>query len=111
MEGMVFRRLPAAILLICLMSATFSSCLARRRLITRKATNGKTPPNLQVAGEGSLMDSLARAYNGIHDFSATFDMTPALGSAEKATLPSTKTLPATSCSASRPISTSSASTP
>jgi outer membrane lipoprotein-sorting protein len=83
MEGMYFRRLPAAILLICLMSMALSSCLARRRLITRKATNGKTPQNLQVASEQSLMDSLTRQYNAIHDFSATVDMTPALGSAEK----------------------------
>src|SRR5580658_4315807 len=83
MEGMVFRRLPAAILLICLTSAALPSCLARRRLITRKATNGKTPPNLQVAGEGSLLDSVAREYNAIRDFSGTVDMTPALGSAEK----------------------------
>jgi hypothetical protein len=60
-----------------------TSCLARRRLITRKATNGKTPPNLQVASEQSLIDSLARQYNAVHDFSATVDMTPALGSAEK----------------------------
>jgi outer membrane lipoprotein-sorting protein len=60
-----------------------SSCLARRRLITRRATNGKTPPNLQVASEESLMQSIIRQYNAIHDFSATLDMTPALGSAEK----------------------------
>lgn len=80
---MVFRRLPAAILLFCLVSAAFTSCLARRRLITRKATNGKTPPNLQVATEETLIDSLARQYNAVHDFSATVDMTPALGSAEK----------------------------
>jgi outer membrane lipoprotein-sorting protein len=80
---MLFRRLPAAILLICLMSTALSSCLARRRLITRKATNGKTPPNLQVASEESLMESIVRQYNAVHDFSATVDMTPALGSAEK----------------------------
>jgi outer membrane lipoprotein-sorting protein len=65
------------------MSAALTSCLARRRLITRKATNGKTPPNLQVASEETLIDSLARQYNAVHDFSATVDMTPALGSAEK----------------------------
>jgi outer membrane lipoprotein-sorting protein len=61
----------------------FTSCLARRRLITRKATSGKTPPNLQVASEDSLIESLTRQYNAVHDFSATVDMTPALGSAEK----------------------------
>lgn len=82
MERMLFRRV-AAILLICLMSAALPSCLARRRLITRKTTGGKTPPNLQVAGEDSLIDSIARQYNAVHDFSATVDMTPALGSAEK----------------------------
>jgi outer membrane lipoprotein-sorting protein len=60
-----------------------SSCLARRRLITRRATNGKTPPNLQVASEESLIESIVRQYNAVHDFSATVDMTPALGSAEK----------------------------
>jgi outer membrane lipoprotein-sorting protein len=83
MERMYFRRLPAAILVICLLCLALSSCLARRRLITRKATNGKTPPNLQVASEQTLIDSLARQYNAVHDFSATVDMTPALGSAEK----------------------------
>jgi outer membrane lipoprotein-sorting protein len=65
------------------MSMALSSCLARRRLITRRATNGKTPPNLLVASEASLIESIARQYNAVHDFSATLDMTPALGSAEK----------------------------
>lgn len=83
MEGMCFRRLPAAILVLCLTCMALSSCLARRRLITRRATNGKTPPNLLVASEGLLMDSLSRQYNAVRDFSATVDMTPALGSAEK----------------------------
>jgi len=80
---MLFRRLPATILLLCLVSIALSSCLARRRLITRRATNGKTPPNLQVASEETLIDSIVRQYAAIHDFSATVDMTPALGSAEK----------------------------
>ncbi len=80
---MLFRRLPAILLLTCVMSMALTSCWARRRLITRRPTGGKTPAKLQVASEASLMDSLARQYNAIHDFSATVDMTPALGSVEK----------------------------
>ncbi|MGA7234345.1 MAG: hypothetical protein WBY44_01610 [Bryobacteraceae bacterium] len=80
---MIFRRLPASVLLICLISWGLSSCLVRRRLITRKATGGKTSPNLLVADQASLIDSIAKQYNAVHDFSATVDMTPALGTAEK----------------------------
>jgi outer membrane lipoprotein-sorting protein len=80
---MVFRRVPASILVVCLISVGLTSCLARRRLITRKATGGKAAPNLLVADQASLIDSVAKHYNAIHDFSATVDMTPALGTAEK----------------------------
>ncbi len=80
---MVFRRPRAALLLICLISWGFTSCVVRRRLITRKATGGKAAPNLLVADEASLIDSIAKHYNTVHDFSATVDMTPALGTAEK----------------------------
>jgi outer membrane lipoprotein-sorting protein len=83
MKGMVFRRAPLSILLMCLISWGLSSCLARRRLITRKATGGKAAANLLVADQGSLIDSIAKHYNAVHDFSATVDMTPALGTAEK----------------------------
>jgi outer membrane lipoprotein-sorting protein len=38
---------------------------------------------LQVAGESALLESIAREYRVVHDFSATVDMVPALGSAEK----------------------------
>jgi outer membrane lipoprotein-sorting protein len=80
---MVFRRVVAAILLICLMSVAYTSCLARRRLITRKATGGKAAPNLLVTDEASLSASISKHYNDVHDFSATVDMTPAIGTAEK----------------------------
>ena len=40
-------------------------------------------PNLLVADEASLIEAIAKQYNAVHDFSATVDMTPALGSAEK----------------------------
>jgi hypothetical protein len=80
---MVFRRVPATLVLLCLISGGLTSCLARRRLITRKATGGKSAPNLLVADQASLMESIANHYNAIRDFNATVDMTPALGTAEK----------------------------
>jgi outer membrane lipoprotein-sorting protein len=86
MKEMYFRRVAASLLLICLISLGLSSCLVRRRVITRKATGGKAAANLRVADEGSLIDSVARHYNAVHDFSATADMTPALGTAEKSNI-------------------------
>ncbi len=83
---MVFRRVPAALLLICLMPLAFSSCLARRRLITRKATGGKAAANLLVADQASLIASIAAHYSAVHDFNATADMTPALGTVEKSSI-------------------------
>jgi outer membrane lipoprotein-sorting protein len=83
MEAMTLRRPAVSLLLICLISFGFSSCLARRRLITRKATGGKAATNLLVADEASLIASIATHYSAIHDFNATVDMTPALGTAEK----------------------------
>jgi outer membrane lipoprotein-sorting protein len=59
----------------------FSSCLARRRLIVRKGSNPTQP--LKVADQASLLEAISRQYEAVHDFSATVDMVPALGSAEK----------------------------
>ncbi len=83
MLRMIFRRVPVSILLICLIFCGLTSCFARRRLITRRATGGHTAPTLQVADETALLDSLSKQYNAVHDFSATVNMTPALGTAEK----------------------------
>jgi outer membrane lipoprotein-sorting protein len=78
---MRFRHVRAAIILLCLMSGALSSCLARRRAISGR---GGTPtPNLLVADKASLVEAVLRQYNAIHDFNATVDMVPALGSAEK----------------------------
>jgi outer membrane lipoprotein-sorting protein len=78
---MPFRRAVAPILLICLMSGGLSSCLARRRAITRR---GSSPTQkLLIADQQTLLDAIVRHYNAVQDFSATVDMTPALGSAEK----------------------------
>ena len=81
---MLFRRVPAAILLLlllCLIPLGLSSCLARRRAFAR--SGGKPTQPLLVADQSTLVDSIARQYQAIHDFNATVDMVPALGSAEK----------------------------
>jgi hypothetical protein len=78
---MRFRHVPVAIILLCLMSMGFSSCLARRRAISGR---GGTPtPNLLVADKASLIAAVLRQYNEVRDFNATVDMVPAVGSAEK----------------------------
>ena len=78
---MLFRRVSAAILLLCLIPLGLSSCLARRRAFAR--TGGKPTQPLLVADRSALEDIMARQYEAIHDFNATVDMVPALGSAEK----------------------------
>ncbi len=78
---MAFRRVAAALLLFCLIPFGLSSCAVRRRVFSRLA--GSSPQPLLTADKAALIDVIAREYNAIHDFSATVDMTPALGSAEK----------------------------
>ena len=78
---MPFRRALFPIFLICLISSGLSSCLARRRAITRRGSN--PAQKLLTADEISLIEAVARHYNAVQDFSAAVDMTPALGSAEK----------------------------
>ena len=75
------RRALAAISLICLISLGLSSCIVRRRLIVR--AGGSAKQKLIVADRSTLLNVLARQYDTIRDFSATVDMVPALGSAEK----------------------------
>jgi outer membrane lipoprotein-sorting protein len=78
---MLFRRFPAAILLLCLISLGLSSCLERRRAFVR--SGGKPTQPLLVADRSALIDIISRQYAAIHDLNATVDMVPALGSAEK----------------------------
>src|ERR1035437_8611704 len=78
---MLFRRVPVAILLLCLIPLGLSSCLARRRAFARNG--GKPTQPLLVADRSTLVDSIARQYQATQDFNATVDMVPALGSAEK----------------------------
>jgi len=77
----MLRRTPVAILLLCLISAALSSCLAHHRPFGRAGAN----PNqkLLTADQQVLIDAISRQYNAVHDFSATVDMAPSLGSAEK----------------------------
>jgi hypothetical protein len=78
---MRFRPVPARALLCCLTIAGLTSCLARRRLITRDGHT--TVQTLSVADKESLLRRVAEQYERIHDLSVTTDMVPALGSAEK----------------------------
>ncbi len=78
---MPFRRVPIPLLVVCLLAAGFSSCLARRRLIVRKGANTTQP--LLTADRQTLLDSVVRQYEAVHDFNAEVDMVPALGTAEK----------------------------
>jgi outer membrane lipoprotein-sorting protein len=77
---MVSRRQVPAVVLLCALSCGLTACLARRRLISRAAG---TTPTLKVSDAGSLLDAIEHQYAAIQDFSATVDMVPALGSAEK----------------------------
>ncbi len=78
---MVLRRVPATILLFCLVSIALSSCLVRRRLVNRPG--GRTKQALLVANRDALLGIIAKQYEAVHNFSATVDMTPALGTTEK----------------------------
>ncbi len=78
-EMMPSRRLALPVLVLCLLSVATSSCIARRRLIPR-AGNTKA---LLVADLPTLLAAIIKQYAAVHDFSATVDMVPALGSTEK----------------------------
>jgi hypothetical protein len=78
---MPFRRVPIPLLVVCLLAVGFSSCLARRRLIVRKGASTTQP--LLTADRQTLLDSVVRQYDAVHDFNAEVDMVPALGTAEK----------------------------
>ena len=82
MELMPFRRVPAFLLLLGLTSVGLSSCLVKRRLITR--TGAKTAaPTLLLADRAELIQKIAEQFQAIQNFSATVDMVPALGTVEK----------------------------
>jgi hypothetical protein len=65
---------------VCL-CLSLTGCLARRRVITRAGKS--TPQQLITAKASELKNLIDQQFNAIHDFNATVDMVPALGSAEK----------------------------
>ena len=77
---MPFRRIPF-IFILCLTCWGLSSCLVKRRLITR--AGAKPSQTLLLASRAELEQKIVEQYEAIHDFSATVDMTPALGTTEK----------------------------
>jgi len=74
-------RVRALLLLIFLSALAFPGCVIRRRIITRRGSN--PTPVLITADKQTLIDRLAAQYQAIQSFSATVDMTPAVGSSEK----------------------------
>src|SRR4051812_24179452 len=82
MKWMPLGRVPALLLIFCLI-ASGTSCLARRRAITRRGAGATKNPALLVANRDTLVNEIAKQFDAIHDFNATVDMIPALGSAEK----------------------------
>src|SRR5580704_17825121 len=79
---MLFRRLPVAISMLCLIALGLSSCLARRRMINRQGASSNSQ-QLLVAEASTLLGQIVKQYQVARNFSATVDMVPALGSAEK----------------------------
>jgi len=75
-------RVGTAALVLCVTAWGLSSCVVKRRLITR--TGSKTSqPVLLTAQAPDLVKRVADQYDAIHDFNATVDMTPAIGTTEK----------------------------
>jgi outer membrane lipoprotein-sorting protein len=70
-----------ALALLGLILLASPACLVRRRVITRNG--GRPAQALLVADKAALITQLSRLFNAVQNFSATVDMTPALGSAEK----------------------------
>jgi hypothetical protein len=77
---MPVRRPPAAALLLCVAFLGLSACAVRRHIA--RAGAGKVT-GLLTADRATLMGVVARQFEAIHDFNATVDLVPVLGSAEK----------------------------
>jgi outer membrane lipoprotein-sorting protein len=78
---MYFRRVPAALLLFCLISSGLTSCLVRRRSIARQG--GQVNQALLIADRPTLIEAVQKQYEAIRDFNAEVNMVPALGTTEK----------------------------
>ena len=81
-EAMQPSRLGVAMILLWLTGTGLSSCVVKRRIITR--TGAKTSaPVLLDAQEPALVRKVAEQFEAVQDLNATVDMTPALGTTEK----------------------------
>jgi outer membrane lipoprotein-sorting protein len=74
------RRLAAALTLFAAL-LTMSSCVVRRRLITRKGSQAKQ--TLLTASKDDLLRRIQAIYDSIQSFQADVDMTPSVGSVYK----------------------------
>jgi outer membrane lipoprotein-sorting protein len=83
---MPFRRILSSLLLLTSASWELSSCVVKRRLITRTGAARTGAPPLLTASRSELIEKIAEQFNAIKDFSATVDMTPALGTVEKSSI-------------------------
>lgn len=79
---MVRSRVGTAAFLVCLLGMGLSSCVVKRRLIVRRGAKSAHPV-LLTAQPADLVKRVAQQFDAIHDFTATVDMTPALGTTEK----------------------------
>jgi hypothetical protein len=76
--------LAATALFLCLamlLVANSTSCLVRRRTVTRKG--GQPTQTLLITDKESLTRQIAQRYEAIKTFNATVDMVPALGTVNK----------------------------
>ena len=67
--------------LLALLVANSTSCLVRRRTVTRKG--GQPTQTLLTTDKESLIKEIAQHYAAIQSFNATVDMVPALGTVNK----------------------------
>ena len=66
---------------VSLLSLSLSSCLVRRRLVTRQGKHDTRP--LRSATVDELTANIRARFDSVRSFSATMDMTPSLGSVYK----------------------------
>jgi len=85
MKAMLPFRAGVAVMLCCVTSMGLSSCVVKRRLITRAGAK-TSQPVLLTARAPELVERVAEQFDAIHDLNITVDMTPALGTTEKSRL-------------------------
>ncbi len=81
MSASIDRARVALALTICLLAALSTSCLVRRRVITRQG--GDNTRALLTADKARFIKWIDDRYQATHSFSATVDMVPAIGSVNK----------------------------